>query len=161
MPASESIVIFANGAGGETRFFCASSRNRGDIVQPRQYLPALRLVIRARYGQSLRHRRQRLLEIEIRVPLPSNENVQLPNAHAPGPTPGANDPPAGGPEHPSRSVSSSAHRTLLIERGCYTQEGSSVFARLMIRAIAAAINSRIAVPATKTVTKAMSKAVLA
>ncbi len=48
-----------------------------------------------------------------------------------------------------------------IERGCYTREGSNVFARLMIRAIAAAISSRIAVPATKTVTKAMSKAVLA
>jgi len=40
-------------------------------------------------------------------------------------------------------------------------EGSGVFARLMIRAITAAISSMIAVPATKTVTKAMSKAVLA
>jgi hypothetical protein len=42
-----------------------------------------------------------------------------------------------------------------------TREGSGVFARLMIRAITAAISSMIAVPATKTVTKAMSKAVLA
>jgi len=39
--------------------------------------------------------------------------------------------------------------------------GSGVFARLMIRVITAAISSMIAMPATKTVTKAMSKAVLA
>jgi hypothetical protein len=41
------------------------------------------------------------------------------------------------------------------------RERSGVFARLMIRAITAAISSMIAVPATKTVTKAMSNAVLA
>ena len=41
------------------------------------------------------------------------------------------------------------------------REGLGVFARLMIRAITAAISSMIAVPATKTVTKAMSKAVFA
>jgi hypothetical protein len=41
------------------------------------------------------------------------------------------------------------------------REGSGVLDRLVIRAITTAIRSIIAVPATKTVTKAMSKAVLA
>jgi hypothetical protein len=41
-------------------------------------------------------------------------------------------------------VSANPNLSRGIERGCYTREGSSVFARLMIRAIAAAISSRIA-----------------